>query len=534
MKRGTSLAQTLLSVVVMSSAVPPTFAEQTPDADIVGSAAEGSALAPAVVADRETTLAAIQLFNDSVTVQADGKHNRLLRALRHLEDPALGPLFIGLSRASHPSLRVHGLLGVAELSQPRGLSTADIAAVDRPDVQAELISAALDGGLIDDATCSTLLGWQGLDPGVKLLLATPRVAAGEFDKNSPGYADLIEALDDESRGRRGLAALLLTQLGDPRGQLSLEVLLHDTHPSAHAVRATLLETAWTHGLGGVAPWAYEVATTPDTPPRLEMLGLKVAIRFGEPRADTRWAARFIESDDASLQTRLAWVGLEIAPWLSPDRFDSLIASDDPLIQQLGRTGRIVAQSRLGTVEHPAVNLHVAKLIETNHPQACQWAAKYAQDVGSAAIAASVVMKTEPGEPRGRARRLDAVVRSTQTLIDLDPDAAERLLIAALKAQQAEPAWQRGVLLGLIRSRSDTARGIAHQLPDLADRNTEALALVLRLQRPDPLTEAQDKALSLVIRGGAELDDSLRVQGAWAYLLRTGQGDEAIAAVLAEP
>ncbi|MEM6853898.1 MAG: hypothetical protein AAF593_05765, partial [Planctomycetota bacterium] len=138
------------------------------------------------------------------------------------------------------------------------------------------------------------------------------------------------------------------------------------------------------------------------------------------------------------------------------------------------------------------------------------------------------------EPRGRARRLDAVVRSTQTLIQLEPDMAERLLVAALQSEDVDPAWQRGVLLGLIRSRSDAAREIGDQLAPFTDRNTEALALVLRLQNPAPLNETQAEDLSLVLRGGADLDDSLRVQMAWAYLYRTGQGAEAIAAVLAEP
>lgn len=516
----------------VAAAVEPTDLPATPTT--ISSAEASAEASTTLIPDEPTTRAAIELFNDAVTVQADGKHNRLLRALRHLEAPSLGPLFTGLSHAAHPSLRVHGLLGAAELNQPRGLTISQIVEVDQPDVQAELISAALDSDLIDRDTRLTLLGWAGLDPGIKLLLVTPCVAAGEFDADSPGYDALLEALDDETLGRRGLAALLLAQLGDERGRVALDALGPDTHPSADAVRATLLETAWTHGLVGVAPWAYDIAVTPGIAPRLEMLSLKVAIRFGDVRADARWAEQFALSDDVSRQTRLAWAGLEAAPWLSPDRFDALIESDDQLIAQLGRTAQAVALSRTGAAEYPAVDAQVVTLLETNHPHACRWAAEYAHDVGSASLAASVILKTEPGEPRGRARRLNAVVRSTQTLIHTDPEAAERLLTSALQDGEADPARQRGILLGLIRSRSDTARRIAAQLPEQTDRDTEALALVLRLQHPDPLTETQAQALSLVIRGGAELDDSLRVQTAWAYLHRTGQGSEAIDAVLARP
>lgn len=495
---------------------------------------EHDAEAVGLVADREATEAALKLFNAAVTVQADGTHNSLLRALRHLQDPALGPLFLGLSQAAHPSLRVHGVLGLAEINQPRGLTASDIARVDRPDVQAELISAALDGDLIDDDTRRTLLGWPGLDAGVKLLLATPWVAAGELDSASPGYLDMVAALDHEALGRRGLAALLLHQLGDERGTQSLDALTHSDDPAADAVRAMLLETAWTHGLNSVAGWAFDVAERSGLPPRLEMLALKVAIRFGDERADARWSQRFAEDDDVSLRTWLALTGLEAAPWLSPERFDPLLISTDPLVAQLGRTAQSVARSRSGGADHAAVEQAVIALIRTGHPQACQWAADYAQETGSAVLAAAVVTQTPDGDPRGQARRLDAVVRATQTLIQLDPETAERLLVAALTAEPTDPAWQRVVLLGLIRSRSVAAERIAEQFPAWTDRDTAALAMVLRTQRPGPLTEEEAAELALMIRGGAELDDSLRVQTAWAYLQRTGQGSEAIAAVLAAP
>ncbi|MBB6428333.1 hypothetical protein [Algisphaera agarilytica] len=534
MRRGRALGAVLCSAGLLALSVPETAAAETRSAPTSEDSPVPPSSTPALVPDRETTQQAILLFNDAVTVQADGRHNRLLRALRHLEAPELGPLFVGLSRADHPSLRVHGMLGIAELNQPRGLTPSDIATVPRPDVQAELISAALDGELIDPPTRLALLGWQGLDPGVKLLLSSPLVAAGDFDKDSPGYADLLEALDDPALGKKGLAGLLLTQLGNDQGKQVLADLRRSTHPSAQAAQATLLETAWSHGLNGCADWAYSIATTPDLPPRLEMLALKVAIRFGDRRADAWWSERWSNSEDITFQTRLAWVGLEAAPWMDAERFEPLIDSEDELVAQLGRTAQAISMSRNDTAEFPEVETRVINLIETNHPLACRWATRYAQDIGSAEFASAVVLRTEPGEPRGRARRLDAVVRSTQTLIELEPIQAKTLIVTALQSETVEPAWQRGVLLGLIRSRSDEAREIVQELPAFSDLDTQALALVLRLQSPEPLTEEQTQTLSRVIRGGAELDDSLRIQLAWTYLQQTGQGQEAIAAVLAQP
>lgn len=494
------------------------------------------AATPVFTADEGTTRAALLLLDDAVTVQIDGRHHALLRALRHLKDPALEPLFAGLSTADrHPSLRIHGLLGAAELSPSSTLSVNAIAQVRRRDLQAELIGAALDGDLLDAQAIDTLLGWPALDPAVKLLLATPRVAAGTFDHQSAGYPALLTALDSKVEGQRGLAGLLLHELDDARGTEALDSLTQQAGSTAEAVTAMLLETAWTHQLRRSGNWALGVAEHDGTAERVEMLALKVAIRFGQRGADQAWsdrAAQATQDADLSRQTRLALVGLEIAPWLDATRFEALTTDDDPLIARLGQAGQQVAAFRQDAAAADAVETAVAELLESGHPQVWRWAAAYAQETGSAALGRTLLKKYQPGESHGRSRRLEAVVNATQVVVAAPDDATLPFFTEALSNPEADNAWRRAVLLGLIRDGGDLSLQIAKELPEFIDRDTESLVLVLRTQSEEALSDADQQTLEQLIQGQERLDGSLRVQTAWAYLHRTGQNSAATAALLA--
>ena len=492
----------------------------------------GSALIPA---DEETTRAALLLLDDAVTVQIDGGHHALLRALRHLGDPKLGPLFTGLSAPHrHPSLRIHGLLGSAELTPSESLGVNEIAQIRRRDLQAELIGAALDGGLLDHQAIDTLLGWPGLDPAVKVLLAAPRVGGQAFDAQSAGYPAVVSALNSSVPGQRGLAALLLHELGDPHGTEVLDKFTQQAGSTAEAVTAMLLEAAWTHELRRVGSWALAVAQHEGTSERVELLALKVAVRYGRAGAEQAWADRVeraIEADDLPRQTRLALIGLEIAPWLDAARFAPLSDSADPLIAKLGDAGREVAVYRQDDATADAVEAAIGSLLESAHPQVWRWAAEYTKETGSAVVGRTILQRYEPGEPRGRSRRLEAVAKATEVLLDAPQDDTAAYLAAALSDPEADPSWRHAVLLGLIRSGGELPLRIAARLPEFTDRDTAALVLVLRTQVDSPLSDNDQEFLEQIIQNH-ELDDSLRVQTAWVYLDRTGQGTAAIAALLA--
>ena len=161
--------------------------------------------------------AAMYLLQKATAVNRSGTHHRLLKALRHLQDPTLAPLFTDLSQRDRPSLRVHGVLGLAELSANHQLDLQHLMEIDPPALQAELISSALDAELMSLDDCERVLQWKGIDRGVKLVLATRLVEAGRFED----VALLREAMRDDMPVRRAMAAALLVQMGDPAGRAVL-------------------------------------------------------------------------------------------------------------------------------------------------------------------------------------------------------------------------------------------------------------------------------------------------------------------------
>src|SRR5690606_11337803 len=92
----------------------------------------------------EAGRSAAYVIGEGLKPQRDGGHNRVLKALRHLADPAAQPLMAYLADSPRPAVRIHGIIGLAELDPAHRLDLQRVAQVNEPAVQAELITAALD------------------------------------------------------------------------------------------------------------------------------------------------------------------------------------------------------------------------------------------------------------------------------------------------------------------------------------------------------------------------------------------------------
>ena len=474
-------------------------------------------------ADDPTYTAALRLLQDCVTVRRDGRHNAMLRALRHLRDPTLRPLFLTLADAEHPALKVHGLLGLAEISDERRLDLGRVAAIEGTAVQAELLSAALDSELIPDADARTLLGWADLDAGIKMLIATRMVEAGTLTDDQVPV--LREAAAADNLARASLASLLLLETGDEAALAALHAINDASEPNAPRVKVMLLETALRHQLRSITPWAYAVATDPHTQPAVRMLAMRVAMRFGERRAVQMWQQRFAEEKDLAEQTRLALIGLHLSPWLDAGVFEPLIASQDPFIRQAGLTAAAIARNDSN------LETQVIALLQAYHPLGSKWALSYAREIATEEDAQQVllglILLYERGPERGREQRLADAVDATRTLHDLSPEAARQFLRPVVTSPQADPRLVQGILLGLIRAESAEAGLVLEGHGDFADSATNQLALLLRLRSGQPLTQTQQRDLSVLVRGGGQVQDQLRVQAGWQSLVRSGRAEAAL-------
>ena len=476
----------------------------------------------------ETGRSASLLIARGLEVQPRNQHRLVLQALRHLKDPAAEPLLRYLAQRPEPALRIHGILGLAELDPQQRVDLEQVIEVDEPAVQAELITAAMNSDLLTKQDAQTLLSWPGLEPSVKVLVATQLLEADALQDAS----FLHEALESDSLGRRGLAGLLLHQMGDTAGTQTLQALNRSEDPQRDMVRAMLLQTALRHEFERCANWAHAIAAAGPTDAgaassdQLTMLAIQTALRFAHPPTVALWRQRYQAAPDLAARIRLALLALRMSPWLtaSPEVFDDLLASDDTLLVQMGRTGQAIAAGDPGLTEH-AVNL-----LLTHHPRIGAWALDYARemaaDTDAQLILLGVIRAFEHGPQRTRMKRLDSVIEASRTLYERFPVVATQLLRPIVQSTQSDPMLVQAILLGLVRCRDD-AHPVIADLPDFTDIDTQSLALLLLARSDAGMSQRQLRDLSTLVRGGGKLQDSLRVQAAWSYLKRTNQLDAAL-------
>lgn len=472
----------------------------------------------------EAGQSSVYVLREAVEVRPDGSHVRLLRALRHLRDPSLTPLFSHLADRGQAVLKIHGILGLAEINGGR-LDLQRVAQVEGAKVQAELLTGAMDSDLLHDEDAQAMLAWSGLEPSVKVILATRLLEHGKFNDT----ALLHEALKSDSVGRKAMAALLLHQMGDAAGARALnEADAAENGQQRELVRQAVLQTALRHKFNSVATYAYTVAADPAASQRLHLLALRAAMRFGEPHAIAMWRERYESAESVAAKTRLALLALRLSPWMDASLFDPLIRDVDPMVAQIGKAGRAVA------TKDPRLTAEVVSLILMHHPLANEWALDYAAEVASPEdaqlILLALVRAFEKGPVESKAQRLDHAVTATQVLFEEHPDVATKVLQPILADPKSDRMLVQAILLGLVRSKAD-ASGVVAGLPPLLDPDAESLVLLIRARSGVELNAAAMRDLSVLARGGGALQETLRVQAAWAYLKRTGQAEAALRQVL---
>ena len=482
----------------------------------------------------ETLDAAVYLLKKSTTVDRDGTHNLLLKALRHLNDPDTRPLFAELAQSDHPGLRVHGILGLAETDPDKQVDLALIATIEDPAVQATVISAAMDDGLLSHDQAKQLLNWDGLADEVRVLVAVRLVEAGKF-KDTKMLKRVLN--DTEKIGGGALAALLLMQLGDPAGRVYLDEKIDTSSDDQRdPVRAMLLQTAMRHELDRAGPWAMSLAEKPggDSIDRsLRLMALRTALRFDAPGANELWAKRYAEAKgSAAQQIRLALTALHLSPWLDPELFTPLTDSDDSSLRAIGQTGALIA---LGSED---VADHVVALLDLGHPMINNWALKFAREhageTDAQIILLGMVLGYQDSPQRGKDRRLEEAIEATQVLYERDPQAAKALLAPVLTDPSTDKLLTQAVLLGLVRTREPEAVAVIEGIQDqIKDPDAKSLALLLLARSGRTMTDEQLETLSLLARGAGRLEDSLRIQVAWTYLKRAGMHDRSLALSLGQ-
>jgi hypothetical protein len=486
--------------------------------------AAGCLLPTARAGADETVDAAVWLIEQATLVHRDGRHNVLLRSLRQLEDPRLEPLFSELTQRRHPGLRIHGILGLAEIKDPPKLDMALVADIKDTAVQAQLLSAAIDSDLLTTADAEQLANWPGLDPAIRVLVAGKLVADGKKVDTSL----LNEALASDNEALRAMATLLKLQIdqGDPIAMLK-EVDVSESL-GRDRVRALLLQTAMKYEFKVIGPWAMKMLNEEGLERAVAYQALRAALMFDVPEAVNAWMFRYDKAaDNIAERLRLSMLALDIAKHVHPRIFQAMIDDDIEEIQQIGRVGMAIRDGK-------PIGEPIGKLVKLNNLLASRWALQYAVKLGEdepakvRPIFVALIEAAGDDEPRFRAQRLEHTVIATQKLFENDKEGAG-LLRGMLK--DSSVLVSEAMLMGLVRVTEGNPLPAVAAIDEDKSRTAAAMALVIKAKHSDKLTEDDVKQLSLIVRGGAGLLDPLRIQAAWAYLKHTQQDRVALATVL---
>lgn len=470
----------------------------------------------------QTVDSAVWLLKKATLVHQDGQHNVLLRALRQLGDADLEPLFNDLAGKSHPALKIHGILALAEISEDGKLDLAHVAELDDPATQARLLSTAIDSGLLSVEQARQMLAWSDLPPPVRIIVVSSLVERGRMDE----LPALSDALASDNPAVKGTAAMLRLQLGDEGAMEHLRRIDRSGDPSRDQVRMMLLQTATDRGFDRIGPWAMEVARDESAGKRLRLIALRAGVKFDAPEAVRYWRRRYDGAIGLADRIRLATLALDLAEKFPPEAFEPLIGEESELIRRMGRVGRAIAEGR-EAVEP------ILDLLEMNHLLASKWIAQHARDLSidrAEPILMGIIRAAEGGSDadRFRGQRLENVVLAAQRLAE-EAEAPGRLFRELF--EEVPPLTQEAMLMALIRSDAQRPQRLIAEVDEWPSETARSMALLLRAKHERALTERQLERLGLIVRGGAGLREPLRIQAAWIYLKQTKQDELAIASVL---
>ncbi len=468
----------------------------------------------------ETADSALWLLKKASLVHRDGRHNILLRALRQLKDPALEPFFTQLVQKHHPVLKIHGVLGLAEISSNQRIDLALLADLKDPLTQAQLVSSALEADLLDADQCKQLLQWPDLDAAVKTIVVGKLMADGKLQDLSI----LDKAQASQKLAMKGMLALLHLQQGQQAAAAVLDEVHQSSDPTRESVEAMLLQTALRLKFQSAASWALRIAQSTGEDKNVTYLALRVAMQFNAPQAADVWSKHFQAAAPAD-RIRLALLALDLAQSLPPKLFDPLLKDEEELVRHVGQTGKAIASKQ------PAEN-QILKLLELNHLLASQWVLQYAQRVPidqakPLLVGMILAAENEPNPARFRGQRIENSVFATEDLLKRDTSSGP--VVNGL-ISQSPALTQEAMLMGLIRASGQSPQKIIEGVATWKSETAEALALLLRARHEVKLSDQDRSRLSLLVRGGAGLQEPLRLQAAWLYLKLTQQDKVALASL----
>ncbi len=487
---------------------------QTPPAPPVNAPGDYDAL------DRFQTV--LRTLREGVLAENDGKQHATLVALRQLRDPALAPLFTRLLHSEDWSLRVDGLLGLAELSDA---GKADLALLEQLPGESDReagINAVLALRLADSAQVQSMLSWIDLASSQRVLLA------GELRRlgGTPELSLLTRLANSKTPEVAGLAVGILLDLkaaeasalmANVRAQIAgLPVATRS------AVVAQVAEACTAQNLTGAGGFLASLLTLPDLADDARLRGLGSLLMLSPSDAYPVLAAA-VEAD-RSTAALMRHASVLLASGARADATEwARFRSVDPLLDSIADAGgAIAAGDEAGAFE---------KLVALERRVVLRAALDGARRLGPSADRAfglaclRFVLKPGPTPPALSETLLLALFR----LAELEP--AE--FRAALATDDLDEPTKDALLLALLNAGTPAAAEVARTAQGHCSRTGEGQIAVLIARNEASIPPAVQEELMRVAGGGVQVVFPIRVQAAWLWMRHTGHLNDAIQSLAPE-
>lgn len=471
-------------------------------------------------ADDRALQAAVRHLRRAVVPRRDGSHLLLLASLRQMRDPTLRSFFYELSQQGNSLLRIHAILGLAEIDESGHIDPWLISQLDSPQARYAAIVNALQLNLIETAQMEELLGWDDLEAQPRAELLARLVAEGK----AVDRAALKRLADNPSLDIAGTAAVTLVELGDSsvfdayRGRVGAA-------PRAEQTRhlREMFAAAESYGFTSALDWIAETVNDPQTAPEVKTQGIATVLALDPQRGVVLWEAALGSQPSYATCVRYGLLLLEAGPSVPAEAYDRL-PRGDPLIERMAAAGRAVSSG-----ENVAAALNA--LIDLGHTNTTRWAMTVVEEIDGdqAKLVYEHLIDRVEGDPQRRDERAQLAHIAAAKLFEIDQDA----VIERLNAAEDDSLTQQAILMGLLESKSEAAGEAARGIKRIGFGRADSLALILVAKHTKEPTVEELYQLGVIASGGGRVSEFLQAQAAWLYLKHTGKIEQALAATFAD-
>lgn len=459
--------------------------------------------------------AAHRELDRAITPQSNNEHLMRLSALRALQDQRIEPLLVSLTSDDDPSIQIHALLGLAELSEDGRLDPSRVVAAS-PAARQATIALGLDSDRLHVEDITYLLEQAELTAETRLQLLTSLLEKGEHVDVS-----IVAAIDTSHNPIvHARQAALLSSLGEPSGLLALSARGAE-QPGDLAIQDSCFEAIiQLRRLPSEAGVAFAHACiNANLPAGLRRFAMLMLLEQDAPDVAELFADEFTRATRRRHQLDLA---LLLLMTQTPAPARSIAAfGDDELLNPIGNASLYLSSD-------PARALpHLETLVDTGHRRTTSWildsASNWPDTMAVPLLEHILDQAIEAGlQSNSSAHGVDAA----SALLERAPKRFRKRLADAID----DGPEQQLLLLALLQQPAPELLDVVTAIRRIGVGQADILTLLV-LARDSDVLKPTDVANLKLVSASTGSSHAIRTQAAWLAVRHTGVVDDMVAALL---